>query len=493
MYLASLLFWLATLQGVRHAHWAVYFGWLFLSLYLAFYFPIFIALSRRAIERWKVWPLVAIPAIWSGLELARSYLLTGFPVALLAHTQVAQINLLQISDLFGAYGLSFAIILVGTLVGQSPSSPFRFSHYVQRWQGPLAALLVIGAMLSYGTLRRQSLEQNRLTQEGSPPQTTTVLLMGRQYYTRFDAPLEEKQKTIEAYLEQTVQLLQKNPHVDLVVWPESVLTLNVPYSTAHPQSKASKEWNFPPFLGQFPHLQRIFKPLVVGANHFHFDKNEQPILTNSAITLDENTNPVNIYDKMHPVMFGEYIPLGDYFPFLYDLAPISLGLTPGPKPTSFEHEGVNFIPNICFEITIPHLVRKQAIVCNDPQSMNVILNISNDGWFWGSSIADLHFNCSVFRAVELRTPVLMAANAGYCGFIDSTGELVDRNHSFNDEAVLATIPHASPHLGTLYLWVGDWPIAVCLLFCLMLGGDSIVGTVAKKFQRKPSPRRLHKL
>ena len=94
----------------------LYLGWLALSAYLAIYLPIFVGLSRVAVHRLSVPLWLAAPVVWTGLELARAHLLTGFLMASLAHTQVNWTMLIQISDLVGEYGVDFVVMLVAACI-----------------------------------------------------------------------------------------------------------------------------------------------------------------------------------------------------------------------------------------------------------------------------------------------------------------------------------------------------------------------------------------
>ena len=116
--LAGLLHWLAVLQGIRLAHPALYLGWFALAAYLAVYPVLFVLLSRVAVQRWRVSIIVAAPIVWTGLELVRGHAITGFSMALLGHTQVSCITLLQIADVFGAYGVSFVVMLVAAALAR---------------------------------------------------------------------------------------------------------------------------------------------------------------------------------------------------------------------------------------------------------------------------------------------------------------------------------------------------------------------------------------
>src|SRR5438270_470686 len=87
LWLAGFVFWLAALYWLTLPHWATSFGWLALSFYLAFYIPVFVGLTRVAVHRLGISLLVAAPIVWTGLELAKGHLLSGFTMGSLGHTQ----------------------------------------------------------------------------------------------------------------------------------------------------------------------------------------------------------------------------------------------------------------------------------------------------------------------------------------------------------------------------------------------------------------------
>lgn len=125
LWVAGFFFWMAALHWLRLPHWATSFGWIAVSIYLAFYIPAFVALSRVAVHRLRIPIVFAAPVVWTGLELVRAHLLTGFTMASLGHTQYRWIELIQISDLAGAYGVSFLVMMVAACVARMLPSDGR--------------------------------------------------------------------------------------------------------------------------------------------------------------------------------------------------------------------------------------------------------------------------------------------------------------------------------------------------------------------------------
>jgi apolipoprotein N-acyltransferase len=94
---------------------------------------------------------------------------------------------------------------------------------------------------------------------------------------------------------------------------------------------------------------------------------------------------------------------------------------------------------------------------NEP---DILVNLTNDGWFRGSSEHDLHLSCAVFRAIECRKPFLIAANTGFSAWIDADGRIVEQGPRRAAHVIIA-----QPKLDgrrSLYLAWGDWPAGVCL-------------------------------
>ena len=180
------------------------------------------------------------------------------------------------------------------------------------------------------------------------------------------------------------------------------------------------------------------------------------------------------YYKMHRVMFGEYLPWGGQFPWLYRLTPMTQGLDPGQRPECFQVAGWKLSPSICFESTVPHLIRRQLEALGQSETPpDVLVNVTNDGWFWGSSILDLQLACAVCRAIENRLPVLVAANTGISAVIDSGGRILDRGPRRGEAMLYAEV--RADDRRSWYRWIGDVPAGLCALFCL---AAAVFGSVA---------------
>ncbi len=100
----------------------------------------------------------------------------------------------------------------------------------------------------------------------------------------------------------------------------------------------------------------------------------------------------------------------------------------------------------------------------------MLVNLTNDGWFWGSTELDLHLACAVLRAIECRKPFLIAANTGFSAVIDTDGRIQRQGPRRDTEVIVETV--GVDHRRSPYLLWGDLPAGVCLLAC---GGLAVVG------------------
>lgn len=472
LYGAGLAHWLLMVAWTRLPHWSAWFGWLALAGYLAVYVPLFIVLARTAVHRFRVPVVVAAPVVWVGLELVRGYMLTGFSLALLAHTQVDWPAMIQASDLGGAYVVSFVVMLVAAALAEA--MPIAGSK-TRRW--PLAvAGLGLAAMLGYGQYR---LSQPTTAGEGAP--ALRVGLIQGSIDTEFTDDPDVPKRTFAQYIDLSHEALRDDPQLDLLIWPESTFSqpqvliddnfqLPADFPGTRDELKARLQ-RMAQYFDNATHTiagVRLKRPLLIGASTYHFSQTGERRY-NTAVLLDDQGKPVAQYAKMHPVMFGEYVPLGEFFPWLYALTPMASGLTAGEEAKVFESRGLRLAPSICFENTVPQLIRRQIVALRRRgEEPDLLVTVTNDGWFWGSSLLDLHLTCGRFRAVEHRKPMLIAANTGFSAWIDGNGSLLAKGPRRAPAPVLAAGVTADPRSSLYTLW-GDLPAAICLLLTLLWG------------------------
>jgi apolipoprotein N-acyltransferase len=436
LWLAGFLFWMAAIHWLRLPHPATSIGWVALSFYLAFYVPAFVAFARPAVHRLRLPLVVVAPVVWTGLELARGHLLTGFSMGLLGHTQYWWIELIQISDFGGAYAVSFSVMFVAACLARIlplEGQPRAFWPLV-----PAAALLA--GLLFYG----------HATSSSTP--TTLgpkVALIQGSIDTTLKADPNEVGQVHAQYIGLTQEALTAQPDIDLIVWPETMCRATLIECPADARPGTGGDWRTISDMrlraadsrGELHRFsEAIGKRMLLGVDTYEYGVSGAGTRYNSAVWVDPGQGVVDRYDKMHPVMFGEYVPFADRFPWLYRLTPLGSGIGAGERLPAFELDGTRLAANICFESAVPHLIRRQvAQLRARSEEPDILVNLTNDGWFWGSSELDMHLACGVFRAVELRKPFLIAANTGFSAWIDSHGRIVKQGPRRATGVIIASV------------------------------------------------------
>ncbi|MGD0655157.1 MAG: apolipoprotein N-acyltransferase [Thermoguttaceae bacterium] len=466
LWLAGFAFWLAVLHWLRLPYWATAFGWVALSFYFAFYLPLFIALSRTAVHQLRLPVILAAPIVWTGLELARAHLLTGMTMASLAHTQYRWVELIQISDLAGAYGVSFLVMFAAACFAQMlpcEGKPRAF------WP-LLPAAAILAAALGYGFIRTAG--------NNTTPGLKIALIQGSIDTTMNDS-VDSRETMDSQYIELSRQAIDKYGKLDLIVWPEGVFRYPLITFDADAGARDSrlredgitpekardnlKTWYDQSRQAFIETAGLLHSPLLIGLNSYHFTADKERIY-NSAAYVSASGELLGRYDKMHLVMFGEYIPFAEYLTWLYNLTPLSVGTLPGTQPAVFQIGDIRIAPNICYESVLPHVIRRQINTLQaQGKEPDVLVNLTNDGWFWGSSELDLHLACGIFRAVECRKPFLIAANTGFSAWIDADGRIMEKGPRRETATLLAEV--RVDHRKSWYLYYGDWPSGICLAGC----------------------------
>ena len=220
-------------------------------------------------------------------------------------------------------------------------------------------------------------------------------------------------------------------------------------------------------------VDELKTPVLVGIDRVHCYALEEGELLfrayNSSVMMDRQGNNLGTYDKMHLVPFGEFIPLTDWFPFMRYLTPVAGGAVPGESATGLLLGDVLFVPNICYESAVPRLIRRQVEAVEEQfgRRPDILVNLTNDAWYWGSSQLDQHLACSVFRAVEMRMPHLMVANGGLTANIDALGNVQNVTERQTSTFLIAdvTLRDIPP---TLYSRWGNWLALACVVCCVAL-------------------------
>ena len=413
-----------------------------LCLYLSLYTGIFAFLFSITIRNTKLPALLIAPVFWVVLEFLRSYVFTGFPWSSMGYSQYKFLAVIQIADITGIYGVSFLILAVnGALadiflikrrIREMPLFPLSSTVI-----GFSALLLCIISTVIYG--------QIRLNEDRTYKQVKASIIQGNIEQAKKWEPSYQK-AVIEIYKDLSLKATSSSPLI--IIWPETALPFFFETDRAY-----TKEF--------FDLQNKLDTYLLFGSVLIKGKADKRPLLSNSAVLLDKTGKVAYIYDKIHLVPFGEYVPLQEILFFINKLV-VGIGdYTHGDRYLRAESPFGDFAVLICYEIIFPGLVRKFYSHGGD-----FIVNITNDAWFGRTSGPFQHFSMAVFRAVENRKPVIRAANTGISGFIDSNGRIISKTNLF--QMTVLTVDIKTDSTRSFYTKYGDLFSYICVVFSIVL-------------------------
>ena len=377
--------------------------------------------------------LYSIPFLWVSVELARAHI-TGFPWDFLGTSQVSNIPLAFVSRWTGVYGVSFEIALVNTAFAAALLAHARRRH-------ELLGIALLAAII---------FQAGALIHPRPSPFTHKAMLV------QADIPVLDEGWTVEYFDKITKELQAASSFVDnephpaprLIVWPESPAPFYIP------------DPKFRQALADIATNQQAY----VMAGSLGVDrpvgKEAASALLNSAVLVKPDGSLGLRYDKIHLVPFGEYVPFKRFLSFAGKITKDVGDFTPGRERTIFDLDGHKVGVFICYESVFPDEIRLFP-----QRGAEVLVNISNDGWYGESGAPGQHLNQARMRAIENNRWLLRATNSGITAAIDPFGRLVDeapRNVRRGMEARYAFI-----HSTTFYSRHGDWFAYLCVIVCVI--------------------------
>ncbi|HYF34126.1 MAG TPA: apolipoprotein N-acyltransferase [Prosthecobacter sp.] len=387
-------------------------------------------------------------AAWVGLEWLRGmFLFSGFGWNGLGVGLHRNLVLSQAADLVGALGLSFLPVFVacaGYNTAMRLILVFRQQGSCRSRLDFTLALTVLLATAGYGIKKLGA-------PDGDSIKVRTTLIQ-----TNIPQAVRWSGETTLQIYEQLAKLTHPHADSDLIIWPESALPINL----------FDKYGQLPP-NAHVDYLNDVLSTgdfsLVTGTDVLIPEDHTSVALFHRNVDKDFST--AQFYHKVNLVAFGEYLPFGTIPPFSLLKSVIPSNFVHGTSTTPLElakPKGVQIIPLICFEDTVGNLARK--FVRDTPQ---IIVNVSNDGWFLQSEETEVHLANARFRAIELRRPMVRATNTGVTCFIDAKGrELArladpDTGNTFIEGTLSRELPVPAKPVMTLYARWGDWfPISL---------------------------------
>jgi apolipoprotein N-acyltransferase len=424
--------------------WLMPFAMLGLPAYLALFPALGFALARLFWTK-DATRVLALAISLTTTEWLRGHVLTGFPWNAFGYALTEPLALAQTASLIGLWGLTFlgvaifaspAVLIDGRSRGRKP------------WLAPLAALLLLAAMLVFGAARLALHPTATLANV-----KLRIMQPNLQQDVKFN--YAAKAEVMQKYL--TLSDRASGPQstgvrdTNILIWPESA---------------------FPFFLTREADAMAQIADLLPKGTVLITGSVRAPDLPpgvrvtrayNSIYVIDHDGSVLSVYDKLHLVPFGEYLPFQDLmekFGFV-QLTKVVGGFIPGTRRRTMDIPNApGALPMICYEAIFP------GDVAGRDDRPGWIVNLTNDGWFGISTGPYQHLQQARLRAIEQGLPMVRAANTGISAVIDPAGRIVARLGLGIEGVLDAKLPAAMPP--TFYARIGDIPIAIMMSASLLL-------------------------
>lgn len=343
--------------------------------------------------------------------------------------------MLQLADIGGPILISFMIVLVNAAIAEVVLK-IVYNKYFYKLSRTTVAFGLMFPIIAY---LYGSYKINIIDQQLSSLDTIKVgmvqsnMPMGNGKFTN-----SQRNRPIEL-----TQKLNKQQNIDLVVWAEtgSGQTFN-----SNNYLETAKD-NLTGLLGV---------PAIVGVNLYEKlstskDGKQKYMIYNTALMSNKDGVITGRYDKHLLLIFGEYIPLGDIFPVLYDISQNSGRFGAGSSFTPFNYQGHNISVNICYEDIMPGFVNQQVRAAKP----ELLVNITNDTWYGDTTEPWQHLALAKFRAIEHHKYLIRVTNSGVTAIIDPIGRVSELSDLFVAQAMVGDISFMKGR--SVYSYIGNWP------------------------------------
>jgi len=374
---------------------------------------------------------LGVPILWAApvvMVLAEWLFPALFP-SFLSNSQYEQIWFIQTLDLWGPLGLTFILCLASSVLYCTLAARFsgRGSFPTVGWA---VLLVLVGGSVVYGFGAVATSDDAVAHAERKLKVGIVQTNMG--IYAKTANPREG----LRRHREQSLEVERQG--AELIVWPESGFYYPIRTGVKNLKRRV---------------LGPVSTPLIFGGMRVATENGERQ-LYNTAFLTDGDGNLLGTYDKIFLLAFGEYLPLGDLFPFLYDLSPHSSHFYRGTHTRPLVHDGIKYGLLVCYEDILTGFVRK--VMEHEP---DILVNVTNDSWFGDTREPAIHLAMAAYRAVEYRRFLIRSTNTGISAIVDPTGRILDQTPVFARANLVGEVAMLSGT--TIYATLGPWVGVLC--------------------------------
>ena len=380
----------------------------FALVLIPLFLSLFVGLTTLIIGQYLKLNFYSLLIFSAGLAFSdylRVYVFTGFPWNLWAYSTSSMNEILQIINLIGLHSYNLFAITIFTF-------PIFIFFKIRKITKVISLFIVSFIVLGIHIYGNYEINKNQKVIKNTL-EKTYVKVVSPNFNLEYGLSAKEVEERFKKLIKYSDPVKEKKT---LFIWPEGV------------------------FSGYSYNEILSFKDLILNnfssKHHIIFGINKLDPFSdsfyNSMLVINNKFEVIQIYNKRKLVPFGEFLPFEKILNS-FGFKKITEGhgsFLKGKQDNNLIFEQFNILPLICYEIIFPNLIQKSSI------DTNLIVNISEDGWFGNTIGPDQHFSKSIFRAIENNTFLLRSANQGTSAIIDNKGNLLkkmNRNEAGNIE------------------------------------------------------------
>jgi apolipoprotein N-acyltransferase len=382
---------------------------------------------------------LVIASAWVTTEWLRGWVLSGFGWNGLGVALHANWIIIQVAEFTGVLGLSFVVAFANVIAVTTSRRLIleaRTRAMRPHWDLNFTMLGIVGLIL-FGWHAAK-------TPRPSHPVRVAAVQADIPRAEKFDRQFSAQ--IFDQFRRLSQLALETNPRPDLLVWPES--------SMPGPVLEDEPSYQFVTGFSAQTKVDILLGTIEVVPGHDY----------NAALLVTDSGQDIQLYRKLHLVPFGEYIPGRHTLPLL---AQIIGDQVPGDFDVGTDYTifrlttpDVRVAPLICFEDTIGELTRHFVLPVNGQPGANLLVNVTNDGWFLHSAGSRQHLAHAIFRCVETRRPMVRAANTGVTCFVNELGRVTqilkdEHGDTFGEGVLCDEVQVPSGNELTFYVKHGD--------------------------------------
>jgi len=436
----SRIYWLVnvTIEG-KYA--LIILAIILLSAFLGLWYTLvgmFVPTIRKTFEKW--WVLI-FPMVWVLSDFLKTVGELSFPWMMQGYLFLPYLSFSQLASITGVWGMTWLAIFLSALlyirfVDQKKNVPLEIAACVS---------IVVITLWGYSRLKNHSEFQS----------IAKVALI----QSHIDHKNWDRDSSLNASMIITDSMITtvKDSAVDLIILPESGIYAYLDHNWH--RKRQVMRW-----------VRNAGVPILLGTLDYITDENEKRSIYNAAFLARPNINDFEKYYKMKLVPISEGIPYGWKFDALSRIKVVG-GFSRGFESTRWDiNSSLTVAPTICYETIYPNFNRMRS------DSIDAVVNITNDSWFGISPGPHQHAQMARMRTVETGIPMIRCAASGISYIADPVGRVVKHTGMYTREVMVAEVPQKLAP--TIYFKYGNWFVTFCVLV-LSIGG---VGASVRKRQ-----------